>query len=146
MRADAAASKLLVIEDMIPLDTYYSVDRDFFRQPVIEILPAFNLFRLVLIAADGDSHSLGRIYPKIDVFGEAVDNSEALGKRCAAFQLEGIPRQLQAEEAMHDPVVLFHQGRQNTHLFADDAEQVCELRVPVQIITHLQLPSQRGRL
>ncbi|YBV93939.1 hypothetical protein M1D80_04635 (plasmid) [Phyllobacteriaceae bacterium JZ32] len=68
MQADAAASKLLVIEGVVPLDAHYFADQDFFGKSVIEVPPAFDLFRLVLIATDDDSHSLRRIYPEIDVF------------------------------------------------------------------------------
>ncbi len=47
---------------------------------------------LVLISTGGNGHTIRRIYPEIDIVGEAVSYPQTLGKRCSAPQLEMIAR------------------------------------------------------
>lgn len=86
----SSASKLLIIEDMIPLDGFHRAG--YRRQAVMEVALAFDLPGLVLISTGGNGHIIRRIYPEIDIVGEAVSYPQTLGKRCSAPQLEMIAR------------------------------------------------------
>lgn len=63
-----------------------------------------------------------------------MDDSVAFGQGGAAFQLEGQAPLLQAEKAMHNPVVFFDQGRIDSIFPADNEDKIGEIGVVVEEI------------
>ena len=71
-----------------------------------------------------------------------MDDTEALGQRCAALQLEPQPLRLKTPEAMHDPVVFFHQHRSQATLVGHQSEELVEIPALVKKISHRSTPSR----
>jgi hypothetical protein len=46
-----------------------------------------------------------------DVFGKAMNHTEALGKRSAALGLKGQAKLFKPKDGVHDPVIFFHESR-----------------------------------
>src|SRR3546814_19770353 len=65
-----------------------------------------NMGGLVLITTCLYVQIIGRLDADIDVFGEAVNDTQAFGSRCTAFDLELKTLCLQPPKAMLDPVIL----------------------------------------
>jgi hypothetical protein len=89
----------------------------------------------ILIAPDLHVEAFRRLDKDVDILGKPVDYLEALGQRCAAFQLEGRAHLLQAVKAVHDPIVFFDQSRIDAFLVGNNPDQVGELRMVVQRVS-----------
>ena len=62
-----------------------------------------------------------------DVFGEALGDAEPLRQRGPALEFEAETLRAGAIEAVHDPVILLDERRQQIALIGDDADQVGEI-------------------
>ncbi|MNT79648.1 hypothetical protein D3C72_2190020 [compost metagenome] len=80
--------------------------------------------RLLVISACHHRGGGRRLDANVDIFRETADEAIALRKRGAALQFEGEFQLLQAIEALHDPVVLLHQGGRDALVVGDDPDQI----------------------
>ena len=146
-QANARAAILAgVIERRVALDGGDAVDDDGLRQPIVEILAALDVGRLIVVAA-GHHRRTGRRLDA-DVFREPADQSVALGQRCATLQLERQAQLLPAVKALHDPIVFLDQRRRDALVFGDDPDQIGKLTMVVQEITRypgFRPQPERGR-
>lgn len=125
-----------VIERSVALDLFDAVEGDLFRYPIEELPPRLYVLRLVVVVTSRpDLTLLRRLNPNVDVFREPVDDLMAFRERSSLLELEGEVKLLQDVKAVHDPVVFFDQGGIDAPLLGDNADQIGELPMVVEIVS-----------
>ena len=81
MEADSAIPEFLIIECMVAFNVADTFDSDRISEPVIELLPGFDMPRFFGLVGAGEyfEWSTCRVDANIDIFRKTLDYAEAFG-------------------------------------------------------------------